>query len=949
VQAGGLEGHDGSQFADGSDAQAALARAWALKDRCYSFWSSDPQGAVRAAEALRCLHRALVGTAAAKGASDEGRGRAALAEIGALAAWTDGIAQLIHGRMEAAVADFDAAAAAFGELGKTHPAAQTGVPKIMALAMLGRYDDAVRCAEAAQRALLAHGDEPAAGKVLLNLGNLHLRSERYAAAAPRFREAAALFARSGDREHLVMADLGLADTLCALGDLDEAARIAARARMRAHGYPVLQALAEESLALLELARGRFRDALAGLERARQAYAALDMPQPLAIAEKQLADAYLELRLLPEALAGFERALQRFGALGMQIDTAWTQAQCGRALALAGKPKAAAAALRDAAALFAAQDNTIGTAAVALARAELALVGGADRDAVELAGIASRAFRDTGAVERQLRADAVGAQALLRSHDIAAARALLDATLEAARTHQLLPVQLRCLTGRAIAARLAGDLSAARADLDTAVALFEEQRRALPGDEVRSAFQNDHLLPFEELLRLALQRHQAGEVDAAEVLAHLDRLRARTLADRLSGSVDAPTAGPQAQGSSAAMHDLRARQAWLYRRLQRTQDEATAWPALSAELRATERELLEQARRERLADEGARVGSDAGFSAAALQRSLARGGAVVEYGVLDDELWACVVTHDAVHVLRHLASWREVQALVQAARFQLEALRHGSARVQQHLPALTERAQAHLQRLHGLLWRPLAAPLRGHQRVLVVPQAQLGTLPFAALHDGQEHLVDQLQLAIAPSARMALHGLTLEPRRARRVLALGASARLAHAAHEAHAVAALLPEGEALVGAQATLAHLHARAHAADVLHFACHAQFRADNPQFSALHLDDGALTAETVQALHLPGTTVVLSACETALHDPGGGDEMFGLTRAFLAAGAARVVASLWPVDDAMTADLMSDFYAGLRRGKPPAAALRLAQQAARRRHAHPACWASFALLGGW
>jgi CHAT domain-containing protein len=98
-----------------------------------------------------------------------------------------------------------------------------------------------------------------------------------------------------------------------------------------------------------------------------------------------------------------------------------------------------------------------------------------------------------------------------------------------------------------------------------------------------------------------------------------------------------------------------------------------------------------------------------------------------------------------------------------------------------------------------------------------------------------------------------------------------------------------------------------------------------------------------------LPGATIVLSACETALSAAGSGDEMFGLTRAFLVAGASRVLAALWPVDDATTAELMFDFYSGLRRGQPPGAALRLAQLAARERRAHPFYWASFALMGRW
>ena len=919
--------------------EATRALGWALKDLCYSSWSSEPQRAVRAAGALRRLRDA------AQAASTP----AALPEVDALVAWTDGIARAIQGEMEAATTAFDAAAAAFAELGQPRHAAQTQVPKIMALAMLGRHDDAAHCADAAQRALLASGDLQSASKVLLNLGNLHLRADRHTAAAERFREAAVLFARVGDTEHSVMADISLADALTALGHFDEALRTYARAgsRSASHAFPVLQALVEESVALLELVRGRYREALAGLEGARRRYAELELPQHLAIAEKQLADVYLELRLLPEALAGYEAALGRFQALNMQVDRSWTLVQRGRALALAGQSAAAAASLAEAATLFEALDNMAGAAAVALAQAELALDGTAGGRALALARQAAGGFRRAGLVERQLRAEVVQAQALLQMGDVAPAWSLFDATLGAACKHQLLPVQLRCLTGRAMAAQAAGNRQAAREDLEAAADLFEDQRRTLPGDELRSAFQCDHLLPFQALLRLELEAHAEGGADAADVLAQLDRFRARTLADRL-GAADRGHGEGEAQ--QAGTQDLRARLAWLYRRLHQLHDEAGASTAVSAELRATERELLERARRIRLSAGAATpVREHAELDIRSLQRSLEASDALVEYGVQGDELFACVVTRAGVQVKRRLAAWPQVVDAVRCVRFQVDTLRHGSAPVQRHLPTLERRIHRHLQQLHALIWQPLEPLVGERQRVLIVPHAQLGSVPFAALHDGERCIAEHSQVALAPSARFALRALTRKPQATVRVLALGESTRLPHAAREASAVAGLLPKGRAFVGKDATIANLLDHGGSANVIHFACHAQFRTDNPVFSALHLHDGVLTAEAIEALRLPGATIVLSACETALSDAGSGDEMFGLTRAFLVAGVSRVLAALWPVDDATTAELMFDFYAGLRRGQPPGVALRQAQLAARQRRAHPFYWASFSLMGRW
>jgi CHAT domain-containing protein len=209
--------------------------------------------------------------------------------------------------------------------------------------------------------------------------------------------------------------------------------------------------------------------------------------------------------------------------------------------------------------------------------------------------------------------------------------------------------------------------------------------------------------------------------------------------------------------------------------------------------------------------------------------------------------------------------------------------------------------------------------------------------------------ERFELAMAPSGRIAVRGFSRQPVLPRKILALAESSRLPHTAGEAACVAALFEQGHAYIGGEATIETLRSHAHDADVLHLACHAQFRSDNPRFSALHLHDGALTVEMAEALPLQACTVVLSACETGLAEVSTGDEMIGLVRAFLVAGAARVVASQWPVDDAVTASFMSQFYGALVRGLGAAQALSHAQTVIRRTHPHPYFWAAFSLYGGW
>ncbi len=146
-----------------------------------------------------------------------------------------------------------------------------------------------------------------------------------------------------------------------------------------------------------------------------------------------------------------------------------------------------------------------------------------------------------------------------------------------------------------------------------------------------------------------------------------------------------------------------------------------------------------------------------------------------------------------------------------------------------------------------------------------------------------------------------------------------------------------------------------------IVHFATHGLINSEHPELSGLVLSlldengkpqDGFLRMHEIFNLQLPADLVVLSACQTALGREFKGEGLIGLTRGFMYAGAERVVASLWQVDDQATAQLMQYFYHGmLKDGMRPVAALRAAQIAMSRssRWSSPYYWAGFVLQGEW
>jgi CHAT domain-containing protein/Tfp pilus assembly protein PilF len=146
-----------------------------------------------------------------------------------------------------------------------------------------------------------------------------------------------------------------------------------------------------------------------------------------------------------------------------------------------------------------------------------------------------------------------------------------------------------------------------------------------------------------------------------------------------------------------------------------------------------------------------------------------------------------------------------------------------------------------------------------------------------------------------------------------------------------------------------------------IIHLATHGLLNSEYPELSGVVLSlidekgrdqDGFLNLSEIYNLKLAADLVVLSACQTALGRDIKGEGLVGLTRGFMYAGAPRVVASLWQVDDAATADLMREFYkAMLVENMRPAAALRAAQMRMweRNQQLSPYFWAAFTLQGEW
>ncbi|MFI5404019.1 MAG: CHAT domain-containing protein, partial [Planctomycetota bacterium] len=324
----------------------------------------------------------------------------------------------------------------------------------------------------------------------------------------------------------------------------------------------------------------------------------------------------------------------------------------------------------------------------------------------------------------------------------------------------------------------------------------------------------------------------------------------------------------------------------------------------------------------------------------IRAALGEGEALVSYALLSREAFALVVTRDGARIVA-LGPTKELE------------------RIAATLAAIGPEGPAEdaIEAARTALLRPLGVDRA--RRLLVSPDGALAYVPFALLAPAQE-------IAHVPSGTTYTVLLEEASRRGEAVLALGdpetgAAVALLHgqrlaslpgSREEAKGVGDVV-----LLGADATEPGFRsavAKRPRWRAVHFACHGLVDPERPLLASLALtpgggEDGFLTAAEVLRSRIPADLVVLSACETAKGKVYKAEGVVGFTRAFMAAGAPRVLVSLWNVDDDATRVLMAKFYEGWKGELGGAAALKAAQEhvRAQEKWRHPYYWAAWQLWG--
>ncbi len=708
-----------------------------------------------------------------------------------------------------------------------------------------------------------------------------------------------------------------------------------------------RAIAELNIAYLEQALGHYNRALHTLYEVLGSLAD-KMPLEAARARRDMVECYLHLNRYADARKLALEIIDEFERCGATYDLACALRLLATAEAELDRFEQAEQLLDRAETLFAAVDAGTWVAVIHLLRGRIALGAGNPAAARDEAETAETYFASNRQRVNYARALLLRAEATMATGECEAALAAATDGLRIAQRCNMpeLRYQAHLLLGR-IQEERGLSLRCVR-HYRAAVATVQRAQHRLT-ITLRPGFLQSRGEALQALMRLALESQQIAHaftiLEFEKSQTFLGYLANR---ERLYWRRD----NEVSRGLIAELNRLREEHHWYYRLTHEhdllNEDE----PSLDTDVAA--QELSARESRMRAITEQLYIHSsiekqyiDAPEATLrTVQDSLSDDAVLIEYyhdGAARFE--ALVIDRNRISRYPLPKTANELQSILGKLRFNIRcAISEGTqTRAAHHL---TQTAQRLGHELYTALMAPFAERLRDVRRIIIVPYGALHYVPFNLLHTGQRYLIEHGEVVVLPTAGSLARAA---PRREKRALVIAHSndGKISQTLAEAEIVHGMFP-GQLHVeeAAQRTLL----AAPAAQILHIASHGKHRLDHPDLSYLLLADGQLCADDLLQYDLSYELVTLSACETGRVTVSPGEELIGLGRGILYAGAGALVSSLWRVDDACTVGLMAHFYRLLESGHSKAAALREAQMALLRDgtpRMHPAFWGAFQLIG--
>jgi CHAT domain-containing protein/tetratricopeptide (TPR) repeat protein len=830
--------------------------------------------------------------------------------------------------------------------------------------------------------LFRQTDDRAGQAIILNaLGNLRSGLGDYAGSRSRFEESQRLYEELHDPigVSVVLNNLGIDYRL--QGAYPEALATFRRARdlSRSANDEDGVAYADGNIGNVLSAQGDYVDALGAYHQALAVHERLHNNEAVAATLSGIGETYSVLGNYPQAVSYLQQSFAAAEKAASREETATAVHNLGEVWSRQGDSRRALASFQKSLTIDTEVENRAGMAIdlndIAQAQAEL----GHLHEAHEAFGKSLLIAEEIN--DRETMTLVLANQAELALHSKSpseglpyAERAMTMATAIGLRNRLW---EAHAVTGRLY--RRLGRLPEARVELDAAVAIVEELRRGIPGDEMAEQAFESMVAPYQELVGVLVEQ---GDVAAA--FEYAERAKARVLLDVLRhGRPD--VGGAMSDEERRREGELVAALGQLNRdfRDKVTGGEAGAAAAadLSAKLRKGRLDYEDFLTGLYAAHPELRIarGEIPSIRAGDLDAILAgrAADAILEFVVSEEKTYLFVITRNpggAAELRVHTIATGQRDLAREVRRFrELLAGRD-----------LTYAASA--RALYDRLLRPAESQIGSARVVCIVGDGPLWELPFQALQpSASQFVIDRHALFYTPSVTV-LREMRVKPpaagvKRPVRLLAFGnpliptaVASRVADAYRDVSL--APIPETEreireiaALYGADNSRVHLRGGAREEvfkreaadfDVLHFATHGILDDQNAMYSRLLLspahsgaEDGFLEAREIMGLKLHARLAVLSACDTARGRVGAGEGMIGMSWALFVAGCPTSVVSQWKVSSASTTELMIELHRALRSGddsgRSAAEALRHAALSVRSKAAyrHPFYWAAFVVVG--
>ena len=846
---------------------------------------------------------------------------------------------------------YEAAIAIYTTLNQEMDCARTMTAALQSLIYLGEYDLAFEWSAQARVIFQKHNDRLRLARLDTNVGNIFHRQDRFQEALDHYRRAYAEFERQEQvlDTAIVLRNMGVC--FISLNQFSEALETYDRARTfcSRQNAPLLLAEVEYNVAYLYYLRGEYARAIACYEITRELCVQAGDPYHRALCDLDQAEMYLELNMSTEGARLAESARGGFRKLNLGYEIAKATAFAGLAANQLGHRDQALKLFQKARNLFDREKNQLWPAVLDLYRAVVSYESGDDETAVLLSRAAFDVFVSNSIQPRAAFCELLLARLALRSRELSTAQEYCHSAVHRLEATEAPAIACHIHLTMGQAKEHVRDFDGARESYETASSILEMLRGELSQEDSKIAFLKDKVAIYENLVALTLRVHPSEE-ERRRAFNYIEKAKSRSLAELVA--VRATPSDPSANNSAPhAVNELRERINWATHRLEREQmDLGQSSAGRTKQLRDDIRSLKRQLANALVDAHGShdRVpgqGLEGALPVNEICEVLPSYTAVLEYYACRQSLFACVLNQDHLEIVE-LGPTNRIRDRFRLLQFQFSKFRLGNDYVSRFSGQLCRAIEANLDNLYADLIAPIRSRLHC-ERLAIVPHGFLHQLPFHALSNRGTPLLEEFDIFFAPSASILAWLLRKPITTADQSLVMGVADPLApQIEQEATTVAAALANSHLFTGEAASLENLRSFAPASRYIHIAAHGYFHQENPTFSSIRLGDSAVTLMDLYQLKLSAELVALSGCGTGLNVVVAGDELLGLVRGLLQAGAHSMLVSLWDVHDASTTEFMNLFYKNLA-SMTKCQALRVAALEIRKNRVHPYYWAPFVLVG--